>query len=70
MRKQLCPGTKNRQIPTSIYEIIVIGSQAISGKTKSGNNLPCSNPKMLRYTMLFNLMEAMCPIKSVLGYTI
>ena len=49
MRKQLCPGTKNRQIPTSIYKIIVIGSQAISCKTKSGNNLPCSNPTMLMY---------------------
>ena len=58
MRKQLCPGTKNRQIPTSIYKIIVIGSQAISCKTKSGNNLPCSNPTMLMYIeKVFNVFS-------------
>ena len=66
MRKQLCPGTKNRQIPTSIYEIIVIGSQAISCKTKSGNNLPCSNPIMLMYIEKRSIGST----NNVLGYTI
>ena len=65
MRKQLCPGTKNRQIPTSIYKIIVIGSQAISCKTKSGNNLPCSNPTMLMYIeKIFNVFSVQLVLRS------